>query len=153
MTEEQFRQQIPDEAAAQKFLESLRWGERPRCPSCGRPEGVLPDIPGWLRCRDCRNRFNVKTGTIMSHTMMPLDKWLLAALLVSQERQQEPLSINAMTQRLGVSRMTGLSTLKRVRQVCGNLKGRELATLARRLLKTPHALLLTSERRREKRDQ
>ena len=70
---------IPDEDSAYRFLEDLRWGDRPVCPHCGsvrKPYFLTPKNGGrkttrgrvsprrvW-KCADCRKQFTVLVGTI-----------------------------------------------------------------------------------------
>ncbi|MEX2254597.1 MAG: IS1595 family transposase [Acidimicrobiia bacterium] len=81
---------IPDEAAAYKFFEDMRWGDRPVCPHCGTaraPYYLKPRNGGrktnkgkvsqrrvW-KCSDCRRQFSVLTGTIMHGTKIPVRTW------------------------------------------------------------------------------
>ena len=67
-------ERIPDEAAAYKFLEELRWDDKPVCPHCGsindhyflNPQGEgrktrtgkVSARRVW-KCKDCRKQFSV----------------------------------------------------------------------------------------------
>jgi len=82
---------IPDEDAAYRFLEELRWGDRPVCPHCGslrKPYFLKPKNGGrkttrgkvsarrvW-KCADCRKQFSVTTGTIFHGSHIPIRDWL-----------------------------------------------------------------------------
>lgn len=83
---------VPDEAAAYRMLETLRWRDRPVCPHCAVIGGhyFLTPKNGVSRktrtgaetqrrlwkCRDCRKQFSVLTGTVMHRTKIPVRKWL-----------------------------------------------------------------------------
>ena len=76
---------FPDEATAAKWFEDVRWpneGER-TCPHCGsfntmRKENRKP-MP--FRCRDCRQFFSVRQGSVMERSHIPLRKWAIAIYL------------------------------------------------------------------------
>lgn len=65
---------ILDEAAATKWFERIMWGEGCMCPYCG-----ITNIaekknrkPMSYRCRDCREHFSVRTGTVLERSHIPL---------------------------------------------------------------------------------
>ena len=84
---------VPDEDAAYRFLEDLRWGDRPVCPHCGstrQPYFLNPKNGGrkttrgkvsprrvW-KCseRECHKQFSVTTGTIFHGSHIPIRDWL-----------------------------------------------------------------------------
>jgi transposase-like protein len=84
-------ERIPDEDSAYRFLEDLRWGDRPVCPHCGTvrtPYFLTPKNGGrkttrgkvsprrvW-KCADCRKQFTVTTGTIFHGSHISIRKWL-----------------------------------------------------------------------------
>lgn len=64
---------FPDDAVAEMWFISVRWPGGVRCPYCdaGPPriqEGAKSSMP--FRCRDCRKRFSVRTGTVMAETKL-----------------------------------------------------------------------------------
>lgn len=92
-----------DEAAAFVHVESIIWPEGPVCPHCGvvdrayrlegvrskpskkNPEGV--ERHGLWKCRECRNQFTVRKGTIFEESHIPMHKWLQAIhLMVSSKK-------------------------------------------------------------------
>jgi len=107
-------ERIPDEAAAYRFLEDLRWADKPVCPHCGsvndhyflNPQGEgrktrtgkVSARRVW-KCKDCRKQFSVLTGTIFHGTKIP--GAYLGVRGVRDVRQQErclrPASSNAAT--------------------------------------------------------
>jgi len=85
-------EQLRTEADAYKFLEDLRWGDRPVCPHCGSVEkmyflkpsngetretrtGTASERRVW-KCADCRKQFSVLTGTIFHGTKIPVRTWI-----------------------------------------------------------------------------
>ena len=85
----EFLSQVPDEAAATAFLERKRWGDTPWCPRCGTKDVAQTPktAPMPWRCPDCRKYFNVRTGTVMAQTRIPLRKWLYAIYLFHTARK------------------------------------------------------------------
>ena len=77
---------FPNEAAARQWLEDVRWpkGERycPHCGVVGKTAPVPNDKPMPYRCSDCKSYFSVRTGTIMEHSRIPLNKWVIALYLM-----------------------------------------------------------------------
>jgi transposase-like protein len=82
---------LRDEADAYKFLEDMRWGDKPVCAHCGadRPyflkardgerrtrTGTTSQRRVW-KCRECRKQFSVLTGTIFHGTKIPVRTWVL----------------------------------------------------------------------------
>jgi transposase-like protein len=82
---------VQTEADAYKFLEDLRWGDRPACPHCGSVDpyyltpkdgvsrkttrGPRSQRRVW-KCRACRKQFSVLTGTIFHGTKIPVRTWV-----------------------------------------------------------------------------
>ena len=84
---------FPDDAAAEAFFAEERWAGAPSCPSLDPDDGTVcgslnvqsgashPTMP--YRCRDCRKRFSVKTGTVMEGSNLGYQTWALAAYLLT----------------------------------------------------------------------
>ena len=78
-------QMFPDDATAEAFFVDERWPDGPECPYCescnvqgGAKHKTMP-----FRCRTCRKRFSVKTGTVMEASNVGYQKWALAAFLLT----------------------------------------------------------------------
>ncbi|MCY4619659.1 MAG: IS1595 family transposase [Chloroflexi bacterium] len=78
-------QMFPDDATAEAFFVAERWPDGPECPYCesdnvqiGAKHKTMP-----FRCRTCRKRFSVKTGTVMEASNIGYQKWALAAFLLT----------------------------------------------------------------------
>ena len=84
MTVEMLFDYIPDEEAAEQWFENCFWmGERV-CGHCG-GEDTVPTKSGKpmkYRCRDCNKYFNVRTGTFLQRSYVPLRKWVYAIYLM-----------------------------------------------------------------------
>src|ERR1019366_3791843 len=87
----QLADKLQTEADAYKFLEDLRWGERPVCPHCGGVDpyflnpkngnsrktrtGTTSQRRVW-KCRECRKQFSVLTDTIFHGSKIPIRTWV-----------------------------------------------------------------------------
>ncbi len=80
----EFFQQYPDEASAvQQFVE-WRWSDGLRCAHCDSVRvSVARNQRMAYRCRDCRKRFSIRTGTVMADSNLPLHTWLTAIYLAT----------------------------------------------------------------------
>jgi transposase-like protein len=80
-----------DEAKALAHLESDRWPDgEPVCPFC-ESTGVTrmggKTQAGMFLCNVCRQKFTVRTGTVMERSHVPLHKWLLATHLMAASKK------------------------------------------------------------------
>lgn len=79
-----------DEDAAREHIEASRWPNGVVCPHCGslnvmRMGGKTQ--AGMFLCRDCRDKFTCRTGTVMERSHVPLNKWLLALHLMASSKK------------------------------------------------------------------
>ncbi len=68
--------------------------------------------PFW--CGDCRNHFSVRTGTVMSHSKVPLQKWAIAIHLDLSRPQG--ISSMQLSRDLGMTQKTAWFLLHRIRE-------------------------------------
>jgi transposase-like protein len=75
-----------DELAAVEFLEEQRWGDTPACVRCGSVDvykmadaktGERNSRYLW-RCRDCKEQYTVRIGTVYEESRIPLRHWCYA---------------------------------------------------------------------------
>lgn len=107
-----------DEAKAQAHIESSRWpaGE-PVCPRCGSTKVTRmggKTQAGMFLCNDCRDKFTVRTGTVMERSHVPLHKWLLATHLMAASKKG--MSAKQMERMLGVTYKTAWFLCHRLRE-------------------------------------
>ena len=73
---------FPTEEAAHDWFGEQRWRKTGRhCPRCG-STGTAPSkrqFTFW--CPDCKQRFSVRTGTVLEESRLPLRKWAIAIYL------------------------------------------------------------------------
>lgn len=76
---------FPDDATAEAWFVKTRWPDGITCPHCGSDNVQIgashPTMP--MRCRTCRKRFSVKTGTVMQGSNLGYQVWALAGYLMS----------------------------------------------------------------------
>jgi transposase-like protein len=104
-----------------KALEHIfrnRWPDgEPTCPHCGsvrtRQMGGKTQAGYWL-CNDCRDKFTVRTGTVMERSHIPLHKWLLATHLMAASKKG--MSAKQIERMLGVTYKTAWFLMHRIRE-------------------------------------
>ena len=76
---------FPDDATAEKWFEEQRWPDGRFCPDCGSTNTVTVKSrkPMPYRCRDCRNHFSVRKGTVMQSSKVGLQKWIIALYMMA----------------------------------------------------------------------
>ena len=78
-----FFEQYPNEESSVNYFESLRWANGIECPFCQSKRISNCNVPMPYRCMDCRKHFSVRTGTVLSESKLPLQKWLLAIYILT----------------------------------------------------------------------
>ncbi len=76
---------FPDDATAEAWFVKARWPEGIRCPFCDSDrvqEGCAHKTMPY-RCRSCRKRFSVKTGTVMQSSKLGYQTWALAGYIMT----------------------------------------------------------------------
>ena len=86
-----------DKNKARLYLESIRWPNGVVCPHCASDEDHYPlkgkedsktsVREGVWKCKKCRKQFSVTVGTVFEKSHIPLNKWLLAAFLLSSSKK------------------------------------------------------------------
>lgn len=108
------------EDAARAYLEAQRWPGGAACPCCGLTETVAPLPPkgsmgqGWYHCRQCREKFTVRVGTLYERSHVPLHKWLLATHLLCSSKKG--ISSHQLHRMLGVTYKTAWFMAHRIRE-------------------------------------
>ncbi len=111
-------ERFPDQESCIKFLESVRWGDEPKCTHCGsnrvnsrheRKENLI----GRYNCQDCKASFKVTCNTIFHRTKMPLQKWFLAISLMINAKKS--LSSHQLARDLELNQMTAWNMMQKIR--------------------------------------
>lgn len=123
-----------NEAAAVEFMEKLRWGDLPCCPLCASvavyqmqdsKTGQRQANYRW-RCRDCKQQYTVRKGTVFEDSRIELRHWCFAFWRASTSKKGvSALEIHRQT---GLSYKSSLFMLHRIRfamadSVVGPLSG------------------------------
>ena len=76
---------FPNDAAAEAWFEAQRWPDGRFCPDCGSTNTVEVKSrkPMPYRCRDCRNHFSIRKGTVMQSSKLGLQKWVIALYMMT----------------------------------------------------------------------
>lgn len=76
---------FPDDTAAERWFEVQIWGGKPRCPDCQSERatrtGGKQRMP--YHCRDCRQYFSVRKGSLMHGSKLGYQTWAIAIYLVA----------------------------------------------------------------------
>lgn len=112
----QFFQRFPNEETARQYFENNRWAGEVSCPHCGSlsvaPVKDMKPMP--YRCRDCRQHFSVRTGTVLAESRLPLHKWLMAIYMMTTARKGIPST--QMARELGVTQKSAWFLAQRIRE-------------------------------------
>lgn len=107
-----------DEAKAERHIFLSRWPDgEPICPHCGSTNTMQmggKTQAGYHLCRDCRDKFTVRTGTVMERSHIPLTKWLLATHLMAASKKG--MSALQMSRMLGVTYKSAWFLCHRIRE-------------------------------------
>src|SRR5215210_6825144 len=112
-----------NEDLARAHMEASRWPDGAFCPHCGsvnvhRMGGRTQ--AGMFLCNDCRDKFTVRTGTVMERSHVPLHKWLLAIHLLSSRKKG--MSAHQLHRMLGVTYKSAWFLAHRIREAMRNDK-------------------------------
>ena len=84
-TQREFYRDLDTPVACAAWLDRLRWEAGFLCPACGCPDSWT--IAGGRRCRGCRRRIAVLSGTPFHRARLPLPTLLEAAWLLTEPGQ------------------------------------------------------------------
>src|SRR5215213_8874768 len=106
-----------NEDLARAHMEVSRWPDGAYCPHCGstnvhRMGGKTQ--AGMFLCNGCRDKFTVRTGTVMERSHVPLHKWLLATHLIASSKKG--MSAHQLHRMLGVTYKTAWFLAHRIRE-------------------------------------
>ena len=76
---------FPDDATAEAWFVEQRWPDGVACHHCGSTnvlDGAKHKTMRY-RCRDCRKRFSVRTGTVMESSKLGFQTWAIAMYLLT----------------------------------------------------------------------
>ena len=103
---------FPDEQAAIDHFRAIRWRDGEFCPYCGSTR-IYHFSDKTLKCRDCRERFSIKVGTIFEDTKLPLRKWFMAIWLITYH--PKGIASTTLAKDLKITQKTAWFVLHRLR--------------------------------------
>lgn len=101
-----------DEMTCKRFIKEQRWGEVVVCPYCGSVH-VYTCKGLRFKCKECKNTFSVKVGTIFEDSNISLRKWFIAMYLISSHKKG--ISSCQLARDLAVTQKTAWYILHKVR--------------------------------------
>ncbi len=117
---------FPDDTIAEGWFVETRWGGSPACTACGsldvKTNAVHKSMP--FRCRDCKKRFSVRTGTAMQSSKLGYQTWAIAIYLLTTSLKG--VSSMKMHRDLEVTQKSAWHLVHRIRQAWeaqGDLNG------------------------------
>lgn len=124
MTVIQLFELFPDDAAAESWFEKQRWPEGRFCPDCGSTNTVVVTSrkPMPFRCRECRQHFSVRKGTVMESSKVGLRKWAIALYLMTTNLKG--VSSMKLYREVGIRQATAWFLMQRIRE--GFIMGADL---------------------------
>jgi transposase-like protein len=106
-----------DGNVCRKYLEQIIWGGSPVCPHCGCKKIYVLKGGKTYKCsnRECYSIFNIKVGTFLENTKVPLRKWMLSIYIFSSHKKG--ISSHQLAKDIGVTQKTDWFMLSRIREV------------------------------------
>ncbi len=155
-------------------LQKIRWGDTLICSHCGSVNDdhyrltAYGSFCGMYKCKDCRSRFTVRTGTMFEGSHIPLKKWFLGIYVFLSHKKG--ISSTQLHRDINVTQKTAWFMLHRIRCNCedkipvnfetstqidetyvgGKNRGRKKRTQGRSLTKVPVMGLLSDGKVRTK---
>jgi transposase-like protein len=116
MSLKEFQALIPDEVSAIAYFEQVRWGDKPICPYCGMDDvsRIKSGKPMPMRCRNCREHFSVKSGTVMQSSKIGVKEWLLVMYFMTVAKKG--VSSCQIARQLGIRQATAWFLCQRIRE-------------------------------------
>ena len=116
----QLFERFPNQEKAREYLEAQRWPDGVECPHCGSDKinARKGKRVGYFTCRNCKEEFTVRTGTIFERSHVPLHKWIYVMYLVVTARKD--ISSVQLAKEIGVTQKTSWYMLQRIREACGD---------------------------------
>jgi hypothetical protein len=113
----EFLEAYSDELSSIKLLESLRWADKMLCPCCGMGRFFDRKKPGDRACYKTKKIFNVRTGTMLENTKIPLQMWLMVLSVfcgIDKGRIYPKVSGYVLAASLGVTQKTAFNIYQRI---------------------------------------
>jgi transposase-like protein len=114
-----FQKTFSTELKCIKYLEKLRWDNKPCCFRCKRNDKIYFTAKvGLYACGHCRKQFSIRKGTIFEDSPLKLTKWFLAFYL--EISNVKGVSSIKLANDIGVHQETAWFMLQRIRWALKN---------------------------------
>ena len=114
---------FPTEQSCIDYLENLLWAGTPVSPYDAQSK-VYKCANNLYRCKNTKKLFNVKTGSFLDNTKLPVQKWMLAIWLITSHKKG--ISSMQLSRDLAVTQKTAWFMLMRIRKCFGIENGNTL---------------------------
>lgn len=110
---------LDTEQKCREYLEELLWKNEPICPHCGSVREnhyklkQAGRFKGLYKCKDCRERFTIRIGTMFEGSSIPFKKWFLAIYIFSSHKKG--ISSHQLAKDIAVTQKTAWFMLSRIR--------------------------------------
>ncbi len=107
---------FPDDETAEKYLKASIWDPNRCCGFCGAVDTVETKSgrPMKYRCRTCGKHFNIRAGTLLHDSNVPLRKWVFAIYLIVTNLKG--ISSMKIHRELDVTQKTAWYMMQRIRE-------------------------------------
>ena len=118
---------FPDDATAARWFAEARWPDGVWCPHCGSTnvQSGAKHKSQPYRCRDCRKRFSVKTGTAMHDSKLGLQVWAIVTYLMTTSLKS--VSSMKIHRDLGITQKSAWHLAHRLRETWQDENGDDFA--------------------------
>lgn len=112
---------FPTEGKYREYLEEIIWKGKPVCPHCGVKNKehyklkVKGEFKGQYKCKDCRERFTIRKGTVLESSPIPIRKWFIAMYIFTSHKKG--LSSTQLAKDLGLTQKSAWFMLHRIRSI------------------------------------
>jgi transposase-like protein len=106
-----------DETKALAHMEADRWPDGAHCPRCGSfnvHKMAGETQAGMFLCNECRDKFTVRTRTVLERSHIPLHKWLLATHLIAASKKG--MSALQLSRMIGITYKSAWFMCHRIRE-------------------------------------
>ena len=108
-----FLKKFPDEETCHEFIEKSRWPTGVNCPHCNSHRNYWLKNQTRYKCGSCRKQFSIRTGTMLTESKVPFQKWLMAVWILTSYRKG--ISSVQLAKTLGVTQKTAWFLAHRIR--------------------------------------
>jgi transposase-like protein len=103
---------LPDETACIGLLETIIWGNIPKCPYCGSTNSVRLTSGSRYHCNKCNTSYSVTVKTIFHKTKIPLQKWFYIIHL--KEENDLSVSVRELGEQIEITKDTANRIVNKV---------------------------------------